>query len=1245
MDGLKLAVTTTFNDICAIAIASLPENLKTIRSQDVDFDKKIVKGESSGYYIKPVLNTDGSKKNVKLEFTPVSDDDLSHATIKIIDPELYGKQILSDACTKKYRFFSGDKELQAQIIDKGNGYSKYLFPPKTSVISIEYEIPLNESITSISWPTLEIEQEWTPETLNINLDKFENIAGANTTSFSLDKPDFLYDIDNDGIKESILGNIIYKFDKDFTKTTTYTLNDYNRSKVVGLYPGYTQGNTLLYSSKRIDEIDKDYVIHNLYEFPGSYAFMDYNNDGRIDIIDSYANTAIIFNEDLQPIKESLNVINLNQAVESISMGWCVMFVGRGGSTPASSFAQFVQTDLNGDGYQDFLDLASGNFYIRRADGSLVNDSYHGQVYFRDFDGDGVNDLLSYADKTLTLVLNRFDGEIQSKKLVSGLNCSKDIWCHDFDNDGDVDILVPFNASLNNGISLLVMFENDGKGNFKKKEYPFDEALNFIQCYDWDADGKFEVMCEMTADEESFSYYIAKMPTFEIDGLKIASQPEYIIQDEYRVAYGKMDKYSLCDIDNSGKTRIIAEGFSSGMFTVLGNLNTRPSIPVCPSLYYDEVNNELTVSWQRGSDKETPSADLTYELRIGTSPYADDILAVAADAQGNRKAVGAGNCGYALTRKFNTKTWPEGKIYVSLQAIDDGGLGSEFSQNVSFEITKPAADFIIEAPLAAAVGETIKLSSIVNTQNGQSVTWFADGAEIVEQYEQFATIYFKSSGVKEVSMIVKSPTGAQSIATKQIDIAAVRLESYEGYDTTYDYAFDIDCDGSLEVHNSIDYRFYQGNTDGGYSMINRMFNYTGRRVNKILDVNRDGIADVFYQTDAINAGYLINEGDLSMEDENHDELWCFKFLIDLDNDGVVEAWNNWSRDGIYKDYGDGKYVKISNSGLPDLDLFINVSGWDGLRYYDYNHDGLFDIFYPGYKPAWYENLGDMKFAEHPLALENIKSVFRVGDYDGNGNPDYICIDNYNNLVIVYDDGSSVILTEKAYSAEPACDLQIDIDNNGCNDLITRSPDRTIYLFNKDHTFEKVAYTDNISVGYYDIAFLGADDQLRLSKGVMHCAPNNKPEAPTDLKAEVVGNDLVVSWSPATDAETPSEAMRYNLLVKLADTSGEGAYIISPLNGGINGVNLPSDAALIQSTRYPISLSVLKDAKYEIKVQAVDGRRMVSDFSQPITVSVVTGIDDVVIENQKDNPQYYDVMGRRVEKPSHGVFIQKGKKIIL
>ena len=78
-------------------------------------------------------------------------------------------------------------------------------------------------------------------------------------------------------------------------------------------------------------------------------------------------------------------------------------------------------------------------------------------------------------------------------------------------------------------------------------------------------------------------------------------------------------------------------------------------------------------------------------------------------------------------------------------------------------------------------------------------------------------------------------------------------------------------------------------------------------------------------------------------------------------------------------------------------------------------------------------------------------------------------------------------------------------------------------------------------------------------------------------------------------------RYNLSVKKQGASGEGAFIISPLNGLSNeAAPLPSPLQELTGTQIRIPVSALPAGKYEIQMQGIDRWFTTSDFTTPLVV---------------------------------------------
>jgi VCBS repeat-containing protein len=155
--------------------------------------------------------------------------------------------------------------------------------------------------------------------------------------------------------------------------------------------------------------------------------------------------------------------------------------------------------------------------------------------------------------------------------------------------------------------------------------------------------------------------------------------------------------------SSGKQSATKKTFSPKATTY--TINEKPSVPALPSTPVNFLNNvsskagtyPVELSWLAASDDHTPPAGLTYALKIGTTPGAENIMGANANTSGKRKVSEKGNVEH--NKKWRLSL-PVGVYYWSVQAIDASYSGSEFSLSNKFEITSQGLTTIVNAaPIA------------------------------------------------------------------------------------------------------------------------------------------------------------------------------------------------------------------------------------------------------------------------------------------------------------------------------------------------------------------------------------------------------------------------------------------------------------------------------------------------------------------------------------------------------------------
>ncbi|NBC17144.1 MAG: hypothetical protein GVY18_07495, partial [Bacteroidetes bacterium] len=104
-------------------------------------------------------------------------------------------------------------------------------------------------------------------------------------------------------------------------------------------------------------------------------------------------------------------------------------------------------------------------------------------------------------------------------------------------------------------------------------------------------------------------------------------------------------------------------------------NAPPSVPT--GLEARREGTTVIFSWDASSDDRTPTPGLTYNLRVGSLPGANDVVPAMALPSGRRLVPGRGNAGHNLS--WAVRGLPEGTYYWSVQALDGSQQASAFAE--------------------------------------------------------------------------------------------------------------------------------------------------------------------------------------------------------------------------------------------------------------------------------------------------------------------------------------------------------------------------------------------------------------------------------------------------------------------------------------------------------------------------------------------------------------------------------------
>lgn len=1001
-------------------------------------------------------------------------------------------------------------------------------------------------------------------------------------------------------------------------------------------------------------------------------------------------------------------------------------------------------DLNADGLVDLVDEKNGIIYFNTGDGRWIINEIGGQVITADFNGDDIQDYI-FPGENLELLVYTGAGEFNKQTLYRNFEVDKDVYCYDFDHDGDVDILVTFSAPLNQTeYAYTMFFTNDGSGNFTQKDEQDygDLKLYFGNCQDIDGDGYMDMLAFNCYIPEYYQYktynwdiedYVVEKRTVEeswyVDGSVyfLKGKPDLTFSDPVRLFdvfephweelqdedsredinyfYGirteDMNDYKLNaeDIDNDGKIEIWLsrslddeDGYGIEMNRYYnvenGVTNTAPQAPEKPSVIYD--NGWLMVNWDAGHDAQTQTIDLTYALRIGTTPGGDDILRANATSDGMRRNFLEGNMLKRHNYSIDLTTYPPMDIYVAVQAIDAQHTGSAWSQEATVKHNTLPVSFVADK-------ERMNLNDTVTVlftplPDGFTHEWKVEGGSIVASENSSLRMCFDKPGLNSITHILTGPNANSAQYVVNVSVNDVRPDevkasdwntmnifrylridqvadyNYDGYhDIVYDNVFmkgtdnlsfskaagvwntGLDISGGLwydwDRNGSADYLF-----SGGDSYYYLPHNGTGNLTPKQSDDKlkyligglwRDLDDDDYYEEQASRIPVdMLHDGNYSLlghkwprySDENPVLYYLYTRNIDGDyeasvllgeNVELVRTWDENRGDGtLTVDFNHDGYVDLVALGDDDLEVISKIvffynNGSRGfervevpleqkmahkdmeynnmfynmtISFVDFNNDGYYDIF------AWrstdnapyimWNNSNRSFSAPYVLSIGNLEYFssnpsYQIADYNNDGYLDIISLQQ-----------NSSVEAPGLYAFFMGAD---GVTDQGFVYPKVVSPVNNDYNFFKQFNSKWITFWNNVRDIYEYQYLLPGND-------------NEKPSAPTGVRAVQTADGMLIEWDGAKDDHTPAVQMRYNLSVKHKGKTGAGAFVISPQNGlNANAAYLPG-YEYIAATRYEVPISALTVGEYEIQIQAIDLLNEMSEFSAPVTVS----IDRQVIE---------------------------------
>ena len=423
----------------------------------------------------------------------------------------------------------------------------------------------------------------------------------------------------------------------------------------------------------------------------------------------------------------------------------------------------------------------------------------GSAAWGDYDNDGDLDILMTGNNSFGTQLsvskiyhNNGDNTFTEQTGISltGVMNSSVAW-GDYDNDGDLDILMTgyYNDGTIHYISRI--YRNNGDNTFTEQTgINLDNVANSSVAWgDFDNDGDQDILLAgqlVSGGVISKIYRNNGNNTFtEVSDISLTG-----------VGYGSV---AWGDYDNDGDLDILITGQGTGS-TIISKVYRNNAImkagdyqankmPAPPrNLVAVARPDGMMLTWSSVKTDETPSITMTYNINI--SAKQGDSIAFPAQADtvnGYRRVVAMGNT--QLDTSYIVKNLMPGKYYWKVQAVDQGYKGGEWSAGGAFEAKSLRAFFSADTVCTGSNTNFIN-SSTAYGDVIQNYAWnFGDGTT---SSLQNPTHVFTTSGLHNVRLVVSSATNSDTLINQVLTFPT----------PVTDFSSSVACQGSETILDNL-----------------------------------------------------------------------------------------------------------------------------------------------------------------------------------------------------------------------------------------------------------------------------------------------------------------------------------------------------------------------------------------------------------------------------------------------------------
>lgn len=426
---------------------------------------------------------------------------------------------------------------------------------------------------------------------------------------------------------------------------------------------------------------------------GKSVWVDYDNDGRLDLLTAGRNTA------------DLGVVILHRNTGNGFEDRSTRLPG----LPGLSDAAVAYGDYDNDGFPDLLisgydlsgaiPVAHTRLYHNLGNGHFEDASAHfppgflktgaGTLDWIDFDRDGRKDIFLTGDASgqhhSRLYRNNGAGFTDVSALIPnlpGLAHGMSAWM-DYDLDGYPDLFVAGQVNPDQPSSAISRLYHNIKGvGFRDETSALTGLPGLFNGKaiwgDLDHNGWPDLIVSGTSLHNTpvTMAYAYTGETFEYSA-DVRAMPRLESASMATADYDNDGRLDLFLIGNTGK-----EAISKLLHNPYPGKNSAPKSPVVLSKELSADGKSVTLNWKAATDGFTAGEGLTYNVYVGDQSEVQNIAGAHADIHsGGRLVPQTGN---AQGNSFILTGIMPGKVYYwGVQSVDPGFMGSAFSKEQTF----------------------------------------------------------------------------------------------------------------------------------------------------------------------------------------------------------------------------------------------------------------------------------------------------------------------------------------------------------------------------------------------------------------------------------------------------------------------------------------------------------------------------------------------------------------------------------